>query len=376
MKKVSILSYTKTSNYGGLLQIYALSKILSDKNDVSVIVYNNSSSVQRSKLRNFLAFLYNRVFRFLSTDKKRKQNEQHFRELIPFTQEEFNNAQQLSEIHSDYFVVGSDQVWNPYLNGFDKAYLLDFKTSGKKLSYAASFGIEDIPQRWLVEIKKSLMCFEHISLREQTGLNIVDNVSALEPISKTVDLDPTLLISKDNWVESFCKTQLTKNKYALVYLMPGDKAIEKKMISFAKKVAKKEKLKLMIVGRKNISKINIFKKGYYHAGPSEFVNLLYHSEFVITNSFHGTAFSVNLNKPFVSFINSSQGSANSLKSRIIDFLQKLSLESRMFDVSKTNNCSVEDYLSSEINFASSDKKLESLRKESLKHLFEYIDDEK
>lgn len=371
MKKIDILSYTNTANYGGLLQLYSLSKVLSTEYQVEVIRYKNGNSLQRSKLRNFLSFLYNKVFRFLSVDKRRQKNENVFRQFIPFSTEEYNPSNPINTISCDYFITGSDQVWNPYLNGFDNSYLLSFDTKAKKISYAASFGIEKLPPKWADEVKKALCGFKHISLREKTGENILDSMPELNGLEKTVDLDPTLLISRKEWIDSFCVKRLFDKKYVLIYLMPGDKNLEKKIIKLGKRVAKSKGCKLAIIGRKNIDKINPFKRGYYHAGPSEFVNLIYYSEFVLTNSFHGTAFSVNLNKDFVSFINSNQNSASSLKSRIVDFLNSVSLTDAIFDI----NCSQEIKTES-LNFELSNTILLKMREDSLMHLFNGLKNEK
>ena len=365
VKRINILSYTNTTNYGGLLQLYALSKVLSRDFDVNVIRYNNTSRIQRSKFRDILAHLYNSVFRFLSIDKKRKNNEKRFLNYVPLTQSIYSASNSISKISCDYFLVGSDQVWNPYLNGFDATYLFNFDTQATKVSYAASFGVEKIPDEWSKKVGDCLTDFKHISLREKTGMDILNSISSLKNIKKTIDLDPTLLIEKKEWEECFCAEPLFNKKYILIYLMPGDKKIEKEMIQIGKKKAKNERCKLVVIGRKNIDKYNIFKSGYYHAGPAEFVNLVYYADFVITNSFHGTAFSVNLNKPFLSFVNSKQNSANSLKSRILDFLNQLGLDDNIFDVSKDHNL-LKNF---DIDYSVTNKKLELLRDSSLQNLY-------
>jgi len=367
MKKVCVLSYVNTANYGGLLQLYALSTILSKHFDVEVINYKNGSKIQRSKIRTILAFFYNKVFPWLSIDKVRKQNELKFRSLIPISNTVYSNAQHLGSIDCNYFIVGSDQVWNPYLNGFDSAYLLRFKTNATKISYAASFGVEKIPNNWLDDVSYSLAEFKHISLRENTGCNILEQVSSLAHISKTVDLDPTLLINQNDWKSKFCTSRLLNFKYILVYLMPGDKIVEKQMIKYAHLLSRKSGNKVVIIGRKNIDKFNFTKRGYYKAGPSEFVNLINYSEFVVTNSFHGTAFSVNLNKQFVSFINSNRETANSLKSRVVDFLSKVSLQDRVVDVKSVSDTS---FPNSDIDFKKINEVLSSLKTRSLDNLFE------
>ena len=350
-KKIGILTYHRAYNYGAVLQTYALQSAIQKLDyNVEIIDYrcDYSENIGSEKsIKNIIKFILS-GHRINQTKKK----------FIKFRNDKLNlsndnfNRDNIEKVADSYevYIVGSDQVWNYQGSNFDKTYFLDFvKQNMKKKSYAASFGISGIPPKYEKEYIRLLNEFNDISVREKQGVNIINNLLGKD--CKLV-LDPTLLLSKNEWKEKASITnRIIKEKYLLIYSFGMTDSI----YSTAKKIAKERNLKIIMISNslryyKNITKF----KG---CGPLEFLNLFYYADFIITNSFHGTAFSINFKKEF--FVETSQGQAVSVNSRIKCFLELLSVEKR--DLQYANE-------TIPVNYNKINQKLIELRKESMKYL--------
>lgn len=190
----------------------------------------------------------------------------------------------------DLVMVGSDQVWNYENTSFDKVYFLDFRINKfRKISYAASFGRDNIPEKIQSEIINLLESFDMIGVRESSGKRIINS-----KINKqvSVTLDPTLLLSSKEWYEEFPLIRKPKvDKYLLVYTIGHDKNLDKVALLFAAK----NDLKLVRIMRDFRDEFRLSEK---HKNPNveEFLSLINNASYIITNSFHGVAFSVNFKK--------------------------------------------------------------------------------
>lgn len=233
----------------------------------------------------------------------------------------------LNEANFDYdvFCIGSDQVWN-----YEKGYSLEpffacFDKKGtKKISYGSSIGLSSLSKEAEDVFKRELSGFTSLSVREQQASDLLQKL-----LNKDVDvvLDPTLILNSKEWLEVAKTDMCPKEKYVLVYIVtikPCDYVLE-----VARKVAKEKGLKIVRICRdaypehsgNDVEEI-------LTAGPSDFVGLFANAEFVVTNSFHGTVFSINFSKPFYSVIKSR----HSTNSRLTSILQKLALEDRILAV--------------------------------------------
>ncbi len=193
-----------------------------------------------------------------------------------------NESEKGMENCYDYFVVGSDQVWNPYYSHIvGKSDLLYFVSSEKKVSYAASFGIERIPADKSKLFAKALSDFKAISVREKMGVKIVQELIKREA---TVVLDPTLLLTAEKWRTIQKVPQyMPKGRYVLIYILgPATELFNQ----YVEKILQHyDDIELYDVLKMN-------KKGRSPAiGPSEFLHLIDHAEIVLTDSFHATVFS-------------------------------------------------------------------------------------
>ena len=198
----------------------------------------------------------------------------------------------------DVYMVGSDQVWNPGAASSIEPYFLTFAPEGaKKVSYAASFGVADIAEPLQKKYRQWLGNIHSIAVREQSGANLVKRLIGKE--AKWV-LDPTLLLDKAQWIPFMNKVEGISGKYVLVYeLLPSIK-----LINVARRLAESLRLPVYCLCKrgyavkKHKGMVNILE-----AGPSEFLWLIANATCMVTNSFHGTAFSVNFSTPFCCVLN-------------------------------------------------------------------------
>jgi len=253
----------------------------------------------------------------------------------------------------DVFIVGSDQVWNYKITDFDDVFLLNLNEKNiKKYSYAASFGIEKIEDEYLYKYKELLLDFDFITVREHQAYKILKNQMNIE---SEIVLDPTLLLDASQWSKIFKKNK-TENKYILMYLIIKDD----KIIDFALQLSKKTGLKIIFISDHIFERV----KGIKYLGfisPEKWAYLFYNAEFVVTNSFHGVAFSINFNKNF--FVDLLPKALSDVNSRIIDILKLFSLENRLIDkVTMMDN----------INYKSINDILKQEKQKSLKYLKKII----
>lgn len=346
MKKVGILTFNRPINYGAVLQAVALKEKVSCLDETEIINYicphieKTYKPFNGNKLKGIIRFIL-----FRKRDKK-------FRVFIKeISSEKVYDKESLSKAEYQKIIVGSDQVWNYGCSGSDETFLLpDIET--KKYSYAASFGVAELPEDQVSFFKEHLSQFCYISVREKTGQNIC---RAQLGLNAEVVLDPTLLLNGHEWAEKFSLVS-RKKKYVLVYSL----GINARLRNVAKQVA--QRLGLPICNISTSAKDFFGNKVIKSAGPKEWVELFHNAAFVVTDSFHGTAFSVNFNKPFYAFAN------NERASRIVDLLDTLGLQNRL------NPTLEEVNPDTEIDYVSVNEKLEVERKKSIAFIEKIIND--
>ena len=246
-------------------------------------------------------------------------------------------------------ITGSDQVWNTNLTGgFDNIYFLNFGSNVKKISYAASIGTMDVNTSYKKEIKDALNSFDYISVREETGKKALQEI-----IRKNIDvvLDPTLLLSENDWKKYIPNIDSKNNEYILVYTANDT------VVRIANYLAKKENLKIVNLDR--VNKYGKLEVNKYGSTPFEFLELVKNAKYVITISFHATVFSIIFNKNF--WVNPDL----KVSSRIVDLLKKIKLEDRIV---KDYNNFLEKNENKEINYEYVNKIITTERSNSLKKL--------
>lgn len=315
MKKIGIITFHRAYNYGAYLQVYALSKVI----NAFVIDYSDKKLYRNYRLirpfrKNIIKYLHNLIedIKYYRMNKKRKISfEQFINNRLPLIP--FNEG--LTEC--DMIIVGSDQVWNPNITqGISDVYTLNIPNIRMKVSYAASLGNSKLDDKYKNKIKKNLSSFDYISVRENTGKEILMDILPKKKIEVT--LDPVLLLTKEQWDEEIVSTGdiLLNEKYILAYVVePNDEY--RKIVNY---VSKKENLKVVHFEKKD-SYDNVLYNAYT-CNPFQFIKLIKNAEYIITTSFHATIFSIIYNKKF--WIIPHKQTA----SRVTDLLKKFNISNR------------------------------------------------
>lgn len=276
---------------------------------------------------------------------------------IHYTEEiEKNNDGPISkEFRSkfDYFIVGSDQVWNPnWYHNIDYFKYVDYK---KQIAYAASFGVYTIPLNLEKHFREVLSKIKNISVREEAGQKIVKDL-----INKDVPivLDPTMLLMKDEWLKIAKKPNWKQdNKYICAFFLGNISKNKKEKIE---KIAK-------MINAQVIYPLKNFDEFGKKIGPAEFIYLINNSEYIFTDSFHGTVFSIIMKKLFLVFDREENGQCN-MNSRLDTLLGMLNLKYRHV---QDNTELILDLLKKEIDYTNIDVILSKKRNEA-KNFFDMV----
>lgn len=299
MRKVSVSTFCVWNSHGSILQSMGLQKMLCKLNFDATVIKNElppkkdikeelkKLPTKRNIFKDILkALIYRKVCK-------------GFEKTWDFINENIkieylgDNVDKINDFgDTDVFIAGSDQIWNPgWLNPF---FFLDFvKDKTKKISYAASMGTLEIPDNKQDEFSQLIKNFDSISVREE---DMVDVISQYTDKSISVNIDPTFLLSAEEWRE-YEKEYPIKKPYILVFPLYWDVKLNKKL----KELSKKTGVKVVAICM-GISKVFAHKK-LYDVDPREFLWLIDNAEYVVTSSFHGTAFSTIFNKQFSAVVN-------------------------------------------------------------------------
>lgn len=361
--KVGMLTYHRAHNYGGVLQCYALSKkVQSLGHEVKVIDYSCeffNKQYKKYSLTNLPSL--KKMAAIALYNGNVKYNGDNFNEFVkerlPLTE-----TYTKSNLHSldgeyDVFLTGSDQVWSPFCSGFDRTYFLDFVNSSRKCAYAASFGVSSIPDSYTKTYQELLRDFEYVTVREKSGVELFNRFTGR---NADVTLDPTLLLNKSEWAE-LVHRKYANRKYVLVYMI----AESKNTLALARSIGKKNNLEVIYITdrlfkRKDVTTLS-------KNSVEDWLSLFYCAEYIVTNSFHGIAFSINFNKDF--YVQFLPGKAKT-NTRIENILQEFNLIDRLLDPEVTDITpeKVGDYPSINI-------KLDEHRVHSTSRLKETLDSE-
>lgn len=314
MKILTLTTYAGY-NYGASLQAYALQFYLRGKgHDARVIRFEPEYLMryyafwyvnpESGLSRNALTRMVYRVAKWLQrrTTLKRKAAFDYFNHQLLYETKCYKSSRTLYENppSADLFLVGSDQVWNVlYDAGKDPVFYLDFVREGKKASYAASFSYLDIPPEHFARIQQSLEMFDGLSVREYHGVDLLRKMG----LKGEWVLDPIFLLNKEDW-EVLLKRkdvlnnqyeEMAKDYYLLVYDFEGDERLKR----FALEYAKYHRLKLYAITDR--FPLRYADRNFKQAGPADFVRLIKGCSAFVSNSFHGTAFSILYQKPVFVF---------------------------------------------------------------------------
>lgn len=344
--KIKTITCQKVNNHGANLQAYALMHYLEDLgNDVEIIDYFPEyfkpfrpfvCSNSKYEVNSIIRFLYlsaklpGRLKTYLQYKKSdRKKNFEAFRDKYYRLTDTYESFEELkaNPPKADLYIAGSDQIWNTMMNnGKDPAYYLQFAPKNTTTAtYAASFSVSEIPDELKEQTKNYIESIDFVSVREKSALKILDDLGIQ---NGQAVLDPVFLLDKKQWskIES---NIILDDEYVLVYDFEDSDIVK----SFAVKYAQKHNLKIY-----SLYKNKYCDKSFENFGPDVFLSLIKNAEFIVSNSFHATAFSLIYEKEFA-VIKRQEG----INSRMVDLLESVGINDRIAD-------SYQDFNSINYNF--------------------------
>ena len=320
-KTVNIFTLHANSNFGNKLQNYAVTKLCTDLNLNVVSQINYYGGIGRIKNKYAIKILNRyRLFKrdIINKEKYRNINFKIFEKqyLKPTKKIIFSNENNDNYLKKyDYFIVGSDQVWNPYFGLMGQFRFLTFAPKEKCISLSASIGVDYIPEENIYDFKNGINHLNHISVREDKAKQLINNISERKV---EVLCDPTMMLTKKEWTKLCKKPAMLKKKNFIICYFLGVISEERKTIieNYAKE--------------KNYEVINILDKEspYYECGPSEFLYLEKNAKIILTDSFHSSVFGIIFETPFL--IYEREDNIISMNSRISTLLNKFKLKNRTY----------------------------------------------
>jgi len=350
-------------NYGSALQTYALQIVLKEMGyRCEHIRY---ASDQRGFSDKLLAVIKDpsKLLRRVLPNGPRKRAKKFalfITEYIDHSNQSYRTIDELRETNAlyDVFVCGSDQIWAPNL--FHERYYLSFVDADyRKIAYAPSIGLPAMPDHLKSQVASLINGIQYVSVRERQGADIIRQLTGRDV---RVVLDPTLLVKRNRWVD-FAATIDVPRQYILCYFL-GDNPQHRRIVDFYKSRTGYQ-LVVLPRNRRDASWSDI---AVWDAGPREFVRLVQNASVVFTDSFHGTIFSLNLNKEFYAFKRFKEEDVLCQNSRVINILSQLALLDRLIPDEESECPRAKPISYDDIN-----AKLRGLREESLLFLKKSIE---
>lgn len=315
--KVGILTWHYYSNFGSALQAYALQTIIASQGYfVDFINYRNPKFGDFSGITGIkysIISLLKQLIAKIPLEYTRKYYDGRllFEKKYLKCGKLIQDISELSSITSDYYalVCGSDQIWAP--NCYNPVYFATFANKSiRKVSYAASIGLNSIPKELVPVYKQNLSDFYAIGIREQEGYDLLKNHCGLD---STVVIDPTLLVHRDNYANIERSVNLSGEKFLFVYILNKNHQYKERIVDYATKKG------LKIIGISLCSEDSSWMDKTFHftnLGADSFIWMIHHAEAVITDSYHGTIFSMLFHKNFYTFVRFDENDPICQNSRI------------------------------------------------------------
>lgn len=385
MKNIGFITIQQ-ANFGSVLQTFATSYILKRMGHHPVLIdyqypteYHKLNAMGREAKR-YVAPLWERIWKNLFKCSYRLLHgmpigqDEYQKWALQKSQEKFLRFQSLIEKTEmsydmdsilknppvfDVYLTGSDQTWNPRYYANDYSFLLNFAPDGKpKVAYAASYGTSDFYPQYSEDYARFLKRYDAISTRESTGVEITKKLAGKDAVHCC---DPTLLLTKDDWMKFATERNPIKGKYVLVYIQ----AYAINPYPYADKLVKRIK---KLIGAETVcvlnSEIYEIAKGFtpmIGAGPKDFLRLFADASFVVCCSFHSVAFSVNFRKPFYAIA----GNVPTKDNRQSDFIETLGLQKRV----KTVGDKLPETLAElQLDYSPYEEKINVFREKSFEYL--------
>lgn len=361
--KVSIITILDNTNFGTYLQALATGKVIERLGyEVEIVRYTRPSMTGWGQLKCLLLdrgllSVFRNSWKIPRSIKLRDRDYVFLSKFFPVTGEYVGyKSLQTNPPVADVYLVGSDQVWNSIYNkGIDKSFYLEYAPKGKKrISYASSIGMDSIPEKEVAETVRLLKNFDGITVREKAANELL----AQHGVRSDVVLDPTLLLEPKEWLEILGESAMHFNeRYLLVYSVELKK--QNQLINYyAQKIATQRNLKIYQISYSgSATRLPCVDRFFALSTPEMFLNLMRNASFVVVSSFHGTAFSVNFQKEFITI------SANRFNSRVNNLLDITGLNERLVNDNKFDIETMSD-----IDYSIVGSKINSERRVSIEKL--------
>ena len=359
-------------NYGACLQAYALSGVIASLgHECEILQYIEPQGyfeptlvgrIKNTRLYNKIRSLSRSYKNAYLCEKVKRNSFVKFRKKhLNISKRKYRSVEELKEANKYYdaFVCGSDQIWNPsFYGGNNKAYFLHFAEKGKrKIAYAPSIGLDKIPEQYAEDFSRLVNDLDYLSVREASATRIVKELSGRDAVHV---LDPTLLLDAEKWSSIVNEKRLIQKPYIFCYLF-GNHDEYAVAIEHLRKVTGGLDVVIVPFQKKHL---NMPYTKIYDAGPSEFLNLIKNADYVLTDSFHATVFSILFSRPFFTLPRFKKDEKNSMNSRIYSLLDSVGAQDRLIDYAQFDSFSADG----QIDYAVIHDKLNSLRQASLSYL--------
>lgn len=367
MKKIGIITMHKLINYGSALQAYALQEIIRKMGyKCELIDYKFPNKYQADRGVSTNDSLKRKLFSYISRFIGRNPWWKKMDEFKRFWEQEFILSKSYEDQRAifadppiyDIYITGSDQVWNPRFMKGDSVFLLSFAPSkAKKIAFSSSFGCKKLDDETSIKYKELLSQYAHISTREEGGSLILETLLGEK---KPITLDPTLLLTRNEWqyIASKEKNIFENRQYILFYFMGY--AFDPRPYIYELLHFVQERTQLEIISftplpddfNKNVTIIE-------NVGPLTYLHSFENASYVITSSFHGTAFAVNYGIPLYSIVNGPENDDD----RQSNLLRRLGIGNCIVPINKDFSL-----LNPYFDEKKVEDNLEVLRQESLNYL--------
>ena len=370
--RVGILTFHRATNYGTALQAFATEKGIKKLGVETEMIDYRPEYIERTlhfrkltnakSLKEIASIIVNAVL-YPNMAKRKAESFKRFFSLMNVSDYVCLTADDVAKASHEYDVVlsGSDQLFNRNITGDDKTYFLPFEHK-RKVTFASSFGERKLSADRVEEIAPFFSGFDALSVREKTAHDILAQIKKVNVSAKSATsvLDPTFLLAKDEWNEYADPTlKLPKDGYILTYYMLETPLLR----DITAKLQQKTGLKVVSIKPSKKQVILHQGKNLSYAGPSEFLACYKNASYVVTNSFHGTAFAINYGIPF--FTSTLPVSmAGEVNSRLEDICELFDLSHRWIDSEQKLNAT---------DFTKPfEKETERIIKNLREHSFDYL----
>lgn len=326
MKVYIITIYDPNPNYGNRLQNYAVQYVMEK---MGITAETISFEESKTTIKNFAKYLLQVLSGYKLPGDTNYWRCEAPRQIIfekfnrdYITTYKIRSLAETDKLQADYYIIGSDQVWNPNYYGESQLkkniYFAAFAEAEKKVCFSPSFGIQELPQEWIPWFREQLLSFRYISVREEAGAGIVKRL-----LDKDAEIliDPTMMLTACDWMKLAKEpvhVDFSKPYILTCFLGGRSEKAEKDLAAYAGENG------LAVYHLQDFSQPHI-----YAAGPCEFIYLVSQARLVMTDSFHACVFSFLFRKPFLVYDRAGKG--DSMMSRLYTFLDKFSLRRKYAD---------------------------------------------